>query len=200
MTNLRPALAATLAAATLLFSPVSQAQMSGQNWYAGAGIGQSKAKDACTGAAALGVACDDTDTATKIFGGYQFNKNFAVEVGYADLGKATASVPGVSGEWKATTWDILAVGILPINQQFSVLGKIGMASWSLDASLTALGVGSATQSASGTDVTYAVGVQYDFNDKVGLRAEWQTYSNVGDENTTGQSDVSVIGASVLFRF
>ncbi|MGA7984912.1 MAG: outer membrane beta-barrel protein, partial [Burkholderiales bacterium] len=155
---------------------------------------------ACTGAAALGIACDDTDTATKIFGGYQFNKNLAVEVGYADLGKATASIPGVSAEWKTTTWDILAVGILPINQQFSVLGKIGMASWSLDASLTALGVGSATQSASGTDVTYAVGVQYDFNDKVGLRAEWQTYSNIGDENTTGQSDVDVIGASVLFRF
>lgn len=199
MKSVRLLLTGLLAASALAFSGLSQAQMSGK-WYVGVGVGQSKASDACTGASALGIACDDTDTATRIFGGYKINQNFAVEVGYADLGKATASVPGVAGEWKSTAWDFMAVGILPINQQFSVLGKIGLSSWSLDATLTASGVGSTTLSPTGSDVTYALGAQYDFNNQVGLRAEWQTYSNIGDENTTGQSDVSVIGASVLFRF
>lgn len=196
MRNVKLLFAGVLAASALAFSPLSHAQ----NWYAGLGVGQSKAKDACTGASTLGIACDDTDTATRIFGGYKFNPNFAVEVGYADLGKATASAPGISGDWKSTAWDFMAVGMLPINQQFSVLGKIGMASWSLDATITATGIGSATLSPTGSDLTYALGVQYDFTPTIGLRAEWQTYKNIGDENTTGQSDVDVIGASVLFRF
>jgi len=204
MKNVRPLLIGLLAASTLAFSPLSQAQMSGHNWYVGAGFGQSKANDACTGAVAAGFTCDDTDTATRIFGGYRVNKNFAVEIGYADLGKSTASgiVLGIptSAEWKATAWDFVAVGILPINQQFSVLGKFGFTSWSLDATITATGIGAGTESPTGTDTTYGVGVQYDFNNQFGLRAEWQNYSNIGDENTTGQSDVEVMGVSALFRF
>ncbi|HWR72834.1 MAG TPA: outer membrane beta-barrel protein, partial [Nitrospirota bacterium] len=32
---------------------------------------------------------DDTDTAVKVFMGYAFNKGFALEAGYADLGSYT---------------------------------------------------------------------------------------------------------------
>lgn len=199
MKSVRLLFTGLLAASALAFSGLSQAQMSGQ-WYAGAGLGQAKVKDLCSFAS--GIPCDDTDTAMKIFGGYKVNQNFAVEVAYADLGKATLGIPGASAEYKATTWDILAVGMIPINQQFSVLGKIGMANWNVDAgyNLSLASLGSGSVSASGSDVTYALGVQYDFSNQVGLRGEWQHYSNVGDDNTTGQSDVDVIGASVLFRF
>ena len=34
-----------------------------------------------------GVSCDSKDTAWKFFGGYQFNRNLAAELGYTDLGK-----------------------------------------------------------------------------------------------------------------
>lgn len=194
MRNVRLLFAGLLAASALAFSPISQAQMSGQ-WYAGLGFGQSKATDACNSLSA-GIACDDTDTATRIFGGYKFNRNFAFEVGYSDLGKASASIPALTEEWKATTWDFVAVGILPINDQFSLLGKIGLTSWSVDDTAT----GFATQSATGTDTTYALGVQYELNSQFGLRAEWQTFSSLGDDNTTGQSDVDVIGVSLLYKF
>lgn len=199
MKNVRPLLVGLLAASTLAFSPLSQAQMSGQ-WYAGVGVGQSKGKDLC--GYFPGVPCDDTDTATKIFGGYKINQNFAVELAYADLGKATLGIPGVSAEWKGTTWDILAVGIIPINPQFSFLGKIGVANWNVDANydLSLVSMGTGSESANGSDITYALGVQYDFTNQFGVRAEWQTYSNVGDDNTTGQTDVEVIGVSALFRF
>jgi OOP family OmpA-OmpF porin len=195
MKNARLLLTGVLAASALAFTPLSHAQ----NWYAGAGFGQSKATDACTGASTLGVACDDTDTALRIFGGYQFNPNLAVEVGYSDLGKATASVPGLSGEWKSTAWDFMAVGMLPINPQLSVLGKIGLSSWSLDSTITASGIGSTTYSPTGSDVTYALGVQYAFTPTIGMRAEWQKFANIGDD-VTGQSDVDVISASILFKF
>ena len=202
MKNLRFLVAGLLAASALAFSPVAQAQMSTHDWYAGLGVGQGKAKDLCSNAGTGLTSCDDTDTGYRIFGGYQINKNFAVEVGYADLGKGSASGPTGGGtataEWKATTWDFMAVGILPINEQFSVLGKLGFTSWSAD--LNVSGAVSGSESANGTDTAYALGVQYDFSNQFGVRGEWMTYSSIGDDATTGQSDVEIVGISALFRF
>src|SRR3954447_17920663 len=68
------------------FSLPATAQMSMSSAYVGGGFGQSKFK--CP----TGLSCDDTkDTAFKLFGGYQFNRNIASEVGYTDLGKATGT-------------------------------------------------------------------------------------------------------------
>src|SRR5205085_1339549 len=65
-------------------------------WYVGVNIGQSSAEideerisDSLLGAG-LSVSSfskDDSDTGYKLFGGYQFNENFALEGGYFDLGK-----------------------------------------------------------------------------------------------------------------
>ena len=62
---------------------------------------QSKLKDACTDLPS-GLSCSDTDTAWKIFGGYQFSRYFAAELGYNDFGKATASgvISGVNVDAK----------------------------------------------------------------------------------------------------
>lgn len=46
-------------------------------FYVGASIGKAEAKDVCTGVSGPGVTCDDKDTTWKIFGGYQFNRNFS---------------------------------------------------------------------------------------------------------------------------
>src|SRR3954471_8968815 len=56
-------------------------------WLVGGSIGQSKNNLSCP----AGSSCDDSDTAFRVFGGYNFNKNFGAELGYADLGKFTAS-------------------------------------------------------------------------------------------------------------
>lgn len=202
MTNVKLLFTGLLAATSFGLSSSLYAQMSTSNVYLGAGIGQMKAKDACNGVGP-GVSCDDSDTAYRIFGGYRFNRNLAAEVGYAELGKVTASglVLGVpaSGNWKARAWDIVAVGMIPLSEQFSLLGKLGVALWRLDASLTATGIGSGSLSPTGTNLTYGVGGQYDFTNKVGMRVEWQDYKDIGDD-TTGKSDVAVFSASALFKF
>ena len=204
MKNVRPLLIGLLAASTLAFSPMSQAQMSAESFYAGIGAGQGKGKDICSDVASIGItSCDDTANGYRIFGGYQFHKNFAVELGYADFGKADASgvvlsVP-VSAEWKATAWDVSAVGILPVADKFSVFGRVGIAMWNVDLDVNAAGF-PASQSSSGADPVYGVGAQYDFTNHFGLRGEWARYSNVGDSDTTGQTDVDVTGVSVLYRF
>jgi hypothetical protein len=73
--------------------------------YAGVNVGQSKVNIQCDLA---GVTCDDTDTASKLYAGYQLN-NFAAELGYADLGKATLTGPGGTDEIAATAWDLTAL-------------------------------------------------------------------------------------------
>src|ERR1700687_2854672 len=120
MTKKHAVVAGLVGAALTLGSSAVLAQDTGNSFYAGGSIGQSKAKDACEG---VTISCDDKDTAWRIFGGYQVNRNFAVELGYADLGKATASgiVSGVNVNAKAeaTAFDLVAVGILPVANQLS---------------------------------------------------------------------------------
>ena len=154
-------------------------------WYIGFGIGQTKFKGACDGA---GPNCDDTDTAGKIIGGYQFSKNFDLEAAYADLGEVKAG----GSTLKAKGFEFAGVGMLPIGRQFSLLARGGLFHWNVDTT------GPST-SASGTDLTYGLGVKFDFNRDFSGRLEWQRYKDVGDENKTSQSNIDFIGVSLVYR-
>ena len=193
---------AGLVAATTGISPLAFAQDAG--FYAGAAVGQSRAKDACEG---VTIACDDKDTGWKVFGGYQFNKNFGAEVGYVDLGKATANgvITGVavSADAKVKGFEVLGVGTLPIANNFSAYGKLGFFRWDLDVSATgAISGFSATVSASetGTDFTFGLGLKYDFAKNIGARLEWQRYNDIGKESTTGKSDADLLSLGIVFKF
>src|SRR3954447_2244619 len=89
-------------------------------FYAGAAVGQSKTAD-CPG----GGSCDDKDTAYRIFGGYKFHPNIAVEGGYSPLGETSSSFPGGNVTAEANAWDLVGVGIFPLGNNFSVFGKLG---------------------------------------------------------------------------
>jgi OOP family OmpA-OmpF porin len=201
--NIKRAIALTgLVAVTAGISLLASAQDAG--FYAGAAVGQSRISDACEG---VTVACDDKDTAWKVFGGYQFNKNFGAEVGYVDLGKATANgvITGVtvSADAKVKGFEVLGVGTLPIANNFSAYGKLGFFRWDLDVSATGVISGfSATVSASetGTDFTFGLGLKYDFAKNIGARLEWQRYNDIGKESTTGKSDADLFSLGIVFKF
>jgi OOP family OmpA-OmpF porin len=148
-------------------------------WYIGFGIGQSKFKDAC---------CDNTDTAGKFLGGYQFSRNFDLELAYADLGQAKAG----GSTFGAKGLEFAGVGMLPIGNKFSLLARGGLFHWKVDTTAP-------STSASGTDLTFGLGVKFDFNRDFSIRGEWQRYKDVGDLNKTGQTDVDFIGASLVYR-
>ena len=188
------------------------------NPYIGAGIGQAKAKDAgdCSDLSGLlnpGYSCsiDDTDTSFNLFLGYAFSPNLSAELGYVDLGKYTIDASGtvlgtpvsVNGDIKAKGWTLSAVGTLPIQPSFSLLGRFGFFIWDVDISANASSgalSGSASDSASGTDPFFGIGAQWNVNKQLGVRGEWAHYMDVGDENTTGQSDVDNLSISILFNF
>jgi OmpA-OmpF porin, OOP family len=176
-----------LASAMLVAGP-ALAQDTG--FYAGAHIGSSDLNGACDGFGA-GVSCDEKDTAWKILGGYQFHKNWAVELGYANLGEASASAGAVSAKAEVTAWDLVAVGSLPLMDRLSAYGKLGM--FKADTEVTSnVGV---SDDDSETGFTFGLGVRYDFTRNLGVRAEWQRYQEVADD-----LDVDVLSVGVIWKF
>ena len=192
-------IAALLAASGIVVSSaaMAQAKSADQGFYIGAMVGQSDAGDFdCSGLST----CDTKDTAFKFLGGYKINRNFAAEVGYTDLGKITVSVPGVSADIKAQVFELVGVGAYPINQQFSVYGKLGFYHGESKLSGTVAGLGSGSAKETNTDLTYGVGVQFNFNPQLGVRGEWQRYTSVGGDAVGGDSDVDVLSVGVVWKF
>ena len=132
-----------------------------KGFYAGAGVGQSFVDEA---------GYDDEDTAFSVFGGYQFNRYFAVEGAYTDFGKIEPEALG--SDLEADAASITAVGIVPITDKFSAYAKAGFSRWNLDTELPAV---TGTQDDSGTDPTYGLGVQYNITDAVSLRGEYNRF-------------------------
>jgi OmpA-OmpF porin, OOP family len=159
-------------AATVAFpaAGLAQSRTGESHWYVGGQVGRADWDRA-----------GDEDTSIRLLGGYQANKSVAVEFGYIDFG----SVSGGSAKGKA--WDVVGVGTIPVGDKFGVYGKLGFA-WS-----EVKGFG---QNESGIELTYGVGVSYDFSPTVAFRGEWQKYPDAGD----GATDIDVLSIGVIFRF
>src|SRR5262245_52776426 len=92
-------LAACVAGVSILVAaPAAFAQADEQGFYLGGAYGQTKIKGACgdlrSELIAIGAtvgACDDADSGFKLFGGYRFNRHFALEASYLDFGSLTMS-------------------------------------------------------------------------------------------------------------
>jgi len=183
-----------IAVAFVLAISTSMAQAADQGGYFGIGLGQSMVKDACSGF----TTCDDKDTGIKLFGGYQFNPNGAVEIGYVDLGKLKATDSGgLMLESKAHGFDLDFVGTLPLDDQIAVLARVGLFFWKVDLS-GAAAAGSANRSGSGNDLTYGLGVKYDVSKKVSVRFEWQQFKDLGVKDLPAK-DTDLLYASMVFR-
>jgi len=190
---MKSAVIAAVALTASAFALPAAAQMNLSAFYVGATVGQSEFKNACDGTTG---SCDDKDTAWRILLGYQLNRNFAVEAGYHDLGKAEASGAGVTASIKTKIWELVAVGMLPVANQFSVYGKLG-GYHAKSEGTSNIGV-SADENNNG--VTWGVGGQWDPMANLGVRLEWQQYHDIGGDSLGGKDNVNVISVGALWRF
>ncbi|HEY9199377.1 MAG TPA: outer membrane beta-barrel protein [Gammaproteobacteria bacterium] len=204
----RKTILAVLVAGAVLGSGGVSAENSG--WYVGAGVGQSSVDisgsevDALTAAEGLTstTSVDDTDTAWKLFGGYRLTENFGIETAYMDYGSitsdttVTAPVAGtINIDLETTAWIIDAVGILPLNEQFELFGKLGVAMWDIEADVSAVAGGTAFGGSvedDGSDFHFGVGAGYALTDTIGIRAEWERVN--GDDDL----DAWTVGAQFGF--
>jgi OOP family OmpA-OmpF porin len=168
-------------------------------FYGGLGAGRT---DIDIGTAGIAGSTDKNDTAWKIFGGYQFNQNLAVEGGYVDLGKA--SVVGTQGGAPASAtldaqvWQAAAVGSLPLNPQIALTGKLGLAYADTD---TSGSIGGAAFGGSDSKVapTYGFGLRYDVTKTFGIRGEWERFV-LGSSGLGSKNDADLYSLNAIFRF
>lgn len=179
--------------------------------YIGGGLGSAKATIADCGIQGFSCSTNDKASAFKIFGGYRLNKNISFEGGYLNVGQFTQTASGtINGTRVDAKGKIEGDGVFadviftaPVNETFGLFARVGFLSWDVTAKANASGGGrtaSNSATASGVSPGYGVGIKIAASEKVDLRGELQRYKNVGDESTTGRSDIDVVSASVLFRF
>jgi OOP family OmpA-OmpF porin len=202
-----------LAALAMVLSPFAAADDYG--WYGGISAGQSRARidDAritsgllSGGLSTTSIADDNRDTGYKLFGGYRFSRNFALEGGYFDLGKfgfTATTVPAgtLTGNIKLKGLNLDAVGILPLSERFSVLGRVGLAY--ADARDQFAGTGAVTvlnpnPTKRETNYKYGLGLQYDFNRSLALRVEAERY-RVNDA-VGNKGDIDLVSVGLVFGF
>jgi len=184
-------------------------------WYGGVSVGQSNAKidDARITSSLLGagfattsITNDDTDTGYKIFAGYKYNRNFAVEAGYFDLGKfgfMATTVPAgtLKGDIRLSGLNLDAVGILPINEKFSAFGRAGLNYAEARDSFSGTGAVNVTNpspSKSETNYKLGLGIQYDFTHALGMRAEVERY-RINDA-VGNKGDIDLVSVGLVYRF
>ena len=131
------------------------------------------------------VTFDQQSTGYKVLGGYQAHKNFAVELYYADLGaynftfsKTTPAGTG-SGSTKVSAFGVDVLGILPITESLSALGRVGPYRRDSKGNFASAGASSTLTSRLSTNIKYGVGLEWAAMTAVGLRFEYEYYDDPG---------------------
>jgi OOP family OmpA-OmpF porin len=167
--------------------------------YIGGSLGQARVQGFCDGTG--NADCDRTSDTWRLFGGYEFSRFFALELGYADLGRASINGAGVSANSKATAWDLSGIAAIPIGP-VSLFGRLGgyYGEVRTDATAGILGFttsGSAKETNS--DITYGLGLKFNFTPNFGVRGEWQRYQHTGG-GSAGEHNIDNYSIGLSYRF
>ena len=161
------------------------------------------------GALTSNTTSDEKVSAWKLAVGYQFNRNFALELSYADfdnfkLETVTTGPAGVAnGRIDGKAYSLDAIGIIPVSANVDLFGRLGFHRWDVDTRVAAvIGGATATANASenGTDWKFGLGARWNFNRNLGLQLEWERFNDVGDANATGRSDVDLVTLGLRWKF
>ncbi|HLO94445.1 MAG TPA: outer membrane beta-barrel protein [Burkholderiaceae bacterium] len=155
-----------------------------QGFYMGADIGRAKQN-----LDAGNLSSDRNTNSLNLYGGYKIDKNFAVELGYADLGKA--KIGDASAKTKALNADLLASTAL--TQDLSLYGRLGAARYDRDFST---GSGDHT-----VGFKVGAGLEYKLSEQLSLRGEVTRYNNLptADGQGFGRS-ANNVSAGLKYRF
>ena len=136
------------------------------------------------------------DFAWGVNAGYQVMENFAVEIGYLDLGKTKGDVTGTIGGAPATgRGDIKSsgvegalIGIWPFENGWQVDARVGLYYGDNKVQLNgSTGTGSASYENSGNKSTFlgGVGFGYNFYDNYQVRFDYVYIDKIGDAGKLG---------------
>lgn len=185
---------AMLGVAALAALAAAPAMAQGTGWYAGANVGRTDAtiddERITSGLLGQGLATSsiedrDHDRGYKIFGGYQFNRHLAVEAGFFDLGSfgytaRTVPAGSLTGDIRVKGVNVDLVGLWPITDKLSALGRVGVTSTRTTGRFSATGAAAvpyadASPSQRSTNYKFGAGLIYDFTESWAMRVEAERY-------------------------
>lgn len=167
----------------------------------------------------------DSDSAYKLTLGYQLLPQVALELDYVDLGK-----PGTSyefeglgrftreGNYKISGVNLSGVFSQPLNEQFSVFGRVGLFYSKYQYSESGENFPAFTPSTlpplhsftapdlKRSKLSYGLGGEYKISSALALRLGWDRYTEIGNpiadnETSNGKFDnIDLYSLSVLLRF
>lgn len=197
----RTTVAAVIAFAVSAAMPLmAHSQSATRGVYVGVGLGQAEAVNygdkVCT--PLLTTDCKQKGDVFRFFGGWQFGRNWAVEMAYSDLGKITASIPGTfDQDVKTRLGEMTLVGSWPATNHIAFYGKVGGYYANASTQTTQNGVEQKVSQGRG-NYTFGAGIQWYMTPRLALRGEGQHYVKVG--TTVGDLDYNVYTVGLLFKF
>jgi OOP family OmpA-OmpF porin len=187
----RTAAAGLLAAVSLLAPCIVAAQAQpGSGYYFGGSTGQMDADGDCV----PGFACDTKDTSWKIFAGYTFNPNFALELTYGDWGQISVSTSALGTPFNVTgeIWSFGAavLGMLPLGgERFALFGKLGVVYTEQKFTSSLPGVPGRTED--GNELHFGFGALFHITPALAVRGEWERLED---------SEVDIMSVGIQYRF
>lgn len=135
--------------------------------------------------------------AGRLFAGYQFNRNFATELGVAKFhtidAKNSSYYRNVNANLKTYVVDLTGKVIIPVAQDLNLYGKLGGAY--VIQEFTVKHVGNATQKK--LLPTASVGVSYDISPNVAADVSYTRIQKVG---TNSPNNIDFVGAGLTYTF
>jgi len=145
----------------------------------------------------------NSNSATKLFAGYQLNQFMAAEVGFASFGGLTFTLPsGASSRLDNDSTYVRANLQFPLSRTptntVSVYAGGGVHSWSAkEETQNASGVTTASARARDTEPMYGVGLLARGPGSAALRLDYELFTNVG---TANKIDLKVFTISIVAYF
>ncbi len=179
---------------------LAHSQTATRGVYVGVGAGQAEAvtysDKVCT--PLLTTECKQKSDVYRFFGGWQFGRNWGVEFGFSDLGKATSSIPGTFEQTlKVRLGEMTLMGLWPATNHIAFFGKAGAYYGTSSVNTTQAGVEQRV-SQSRANITFGAGIQWYMTNRLALRGEGQHYMKVG--TAVGDIDYNVYTVGLLFKF
>jgi hypothetical protein len=159
---------AAAAASTVV---LGQAQNEARGPYFGGGIGGGT----------------DVDGVWSLLAGYRLHRNIAVEGAYTDLRRLKLNGQQLDD---GTAFELSALGILPLNESFSVFGRLG--------GYRGRAKGNGFDEKHG-DLTFGAGGEFLATSDLGVRVQWQRYAGFGGGGL-GSKDEDVLLLNGIYYF
>ena len=199
----------------IVIAGLAVSSLASAQWYAGGSVGRSStdfnSTDYTLSNAGVAEGQDSKKTAYKLFAGYEFTRNWALEGGYTSLGKPQYNYSGLANgnaTVKESSWSLAGKGTLPLSDEFDLFGKLGWTYNRAELSGTTDNPGLLPASISfpnsatkrRNDVLLGIGGEYRISKQLGVRLEYENFGKFGDSNSTGQTKADLWSVGLAYKF